>query len=125
MQGINLLDAILPYDKFQVYTINENGTANGTGLNMDLMAILEKKLNFTRKAVEPDDLNYGVEIDEGKFNGIIGMLQNGIVDISTAGLTIMIERSNVIDQTLPITTGTNTLIKKVKLYKNMYKMYFI
>ena len=80
---------------------------------MDIMTILEKKMNFTRKVIEPNEPIYGVQVSEGKFNGIIGMLQDGVVDISSAGLTVLIERSNVIDQTLPITTGTNTLIKKV------------
>ena len=80
---------------------------------MDLMAILEKELNFTRKVVEPKDKTYGVQIRKGKFNGIIGMLQDDIVDISSNGLSVILERSNVIDQTLPITTGMYSLLKKV------------
>ena len=80
---------------------------------MDIMSILGKELNFIRRVVEPPDGNYGVQIGNGKFNGIIGMLQNGTIDISTVGLTILKERSEVIDQLFPISTGYYSLVKMV------------
>lgn len=114
LAGIELTDVLLPTDVFHSYDyIDESGQANSQqGICADLLHVLGQKLNFTLNAIEPPDGQWGVELEDGKFNGIVGMMQNGSGDLSSAGLTILIERSQVMDYSMSFYQGIFTMVTK-------------
>ena len=68
---------------------------------IEVLQLLQDSLNFTVKTVQPKDRQWGVhqtDPETGKkyWNGIVRMLIDGEADISTAGLTLIKERAEVI-----------------------------
>ncbi len=66
----------------------------------------------TINTVPPDGL-YGAT-SNGSWNGIVGQLQGGSVDVSTAGLGVTKERSTVCDFTTGLVYNVNGLIVRLQ-----------
>ncbi|KAL3095880.1 hypothetical protein niasHS_005639 [Heterodera schachtii] len=71
------------------------------GFCIDLLKEMAKLLNFTYDIEVIDDGTYGVEDENGRWNGIIGVLQRHEADLSVSAVTITYSRVSVIDFTLP------------------------
>ena len=64
------------------------------------MQILQTTLNFTVKKIQPEDMKWGglmtdSSTNESRWNGIVGMLARGTVDICSVTLTATKERAQV------------------------------
>ncbi len=96
----------------QYQNIDANGNVKTTGFTSDVMKILMQKMNFTRKVIEPPDAQWGIMNENGKFNGIVGQLENEMGDFSSAGLNVILQRSQVIDFGVPFYQSMMTMIRK-------------
>ncbi len=66
--------------------------------------------NFSISWAVPKDKKYGVPIGNGSWNGIVGMVQRGEVDLSAATLAVTLERSHVITYSKTLMESHSTLI---------------
>jgi hypothetical protein len=67
-----------------------------SGVLFDIFLELHLKLNFSYTMVRSKEMKYGnLNETNGKWNGIIGMLQRKEVDFTIMDLTILAERSQV------------------------------
>ena len=63
-----------------------------------LLDTLCSKYNLTYRLVTPTDNNYGtLDPVTGRFNGVVGMVERGEVDIGAGDFTIMEQRQEVVD----------------------------
>ncbi|KAK6186486.1 hypothetical protein SNE40_008516 [Patella caerulea] len=63
--------------------------------------MLAKHLNFTFTFVQPSDGKYGGKSSDGKWQGLVGLLDREEVDMVIADFSITKERSKVVDFILP------------------------
>ena len=69
------------------------------GLFPEVLQLLMEKLNFSVTIVPSKDGKYGgLEEDKKTWNGLIGMLAEGEIDLSATDLTITSGRSEVVDR---------------------------
>ena len=77
--------------------VDLNKTTNAFhGPFIDLLRLLEEDLNFTATIAPSRDGFWGSETSNGTWNGLVGMLVDGVVDVAWAPLTFNLERSLVI-----------------------------
>ncbi|CAC5406402.1 GRID1 [Mytilus coruscus] len=80
---------------------------------MDLLKHLSDGLNFTYDLIGPPDGNWGAELDNGTWNGMVGQLQRKEIDMVATALTVLSQREMVMDFTQPYYyESTSILIKK-------------
>ena len=65
---------------------------------IDILKLLKLRLNFT--TINVFDERYGVKKDSGTWNGIIGKLVDGNINLIATDLTITPEREEVFTQYL-------------------------
>ncbi|KAK7493309.1 hypothetical protein BaRGS_00015435 [Batillaria attramentaria] len=82
---------------YQVFSVNKNGTKVYQGILIDLLHELCLRLNFTYVIVEAPDNNYGKLLDNGQWNGLIGMLTRKEIDIAVTGFRLTSQRAAVVD----------------------------
>ncbi len=58
-----------------------NPDPSKASFTMDLMKMIANNLNFSMVFIPPESGTFGIEDDQGNFNGMIGDLQNDIADI--------------------------------------------
>jgi hypothetical protein len=91
-----------------------------TGLFVDYLRHLESHLNFTAKVGLSQDGKWGSLEKEGStWNGMVGMLINNKTDIAAAGLTRTLQRSSVIDFSIPFEAEISTLIVARRVIPHM------
>ncbi|KAL4231608.1 hypothetical protein ACF0H5_009188 [Mactra antiquata] len=111
---------VLPeYPPFIYKEVARNG--NGTkfvyrGLCIDLFDEIAKKLEFEYELYESDDGYFGSLNDDGTWNGAIHELIHEKADIAIGPISVMSERENVVDFTVPFhePVGFTILMKKSK-----------
>ncbi|XP_059082976.1 glutamate receptor ionotropic, kainate glr-3-like [Tigriopus californicus] len=98
LQGFFLRTSTL--ENRPVITYFETGCSNSScfkGVLADLWHELQAIMNFTYKLTTPEDGEWGVELSEGVWSGIIGQLANDEVDISPVDMLVSSARNKVID----------------------------
>ncbi|GFS90773.1 lig_chan-Glu_bd domain-containing protein, partial [Nephila pilipes] len=85
---------------FEIYS-NSDGMPNIYGIEAELIKSITTKLNVEYEIVTPDDEQYGIELEDGNWTGIIGMLHRGEADIGIANLGIYEDRYRTVDYTSP------------------------
>ena len=74
---------------------------------------------------KPGDDYYGVVEKNGKWNGMMGMLQRGEVDLIAADLTVSLERQQAVDFTVPFYEDSVTiLLPKSRFDKSLFQFLF-
>ena len=77
----NMHQDILKYS-FYGTTKDMNGTISiKEGIHSDVLSALQARLNFTVKHVVPKKWYYGKEVKNGTWNGVIGELMRGKIDL--------------------------------------------
>ncbi|XP_046564373.1 glutamate receptor ionotropic, delta-1-like [Haliotis rubra] len=71
-----------------------------SGVSIDLLNELARRLNFSYTTVEPEDGEWGAHVN-GTWTGLIGMLVEKKADLVLAPLAVMKSREEVIDFTVP------------------------
>jgi ionotropic glutamate receptor len=92
------------------------------GYTFDLMEEIKKILDIDYELYIATD-GYGEPDDEGNWNGLVGELHNRRADIGLGAISVMAERENVIDYTVPYydLVGISILMKKAKMPTNLFK----
>jgi hypothetical protein len=57
-----------------------------TGNDFDLLKLFQSRLNYTIKAVVPEDEDWGADDGNGSWTGIIGMVKSREADVGASGL---------------------------------------
>ncbi|XP_076458894.1 glutamate receptor ionotropic, kainate 3-like [Babylonia areolata] len=93
--------------------LDQNGTVRYQGICMDILNELAFRLNFSYVILEPEDGLYGVQNDNGSWNGLVAMILRGEIDLGIGPITITTDRKTVVDFTVPyMEDGGGILTKK-------------
>ncbi|GMT36064.1 hypothetical protein PFISCL1PPCAC_27361, partial [Pristionchus fissidentatus] len=101
-----------------------NTGPNFEGYCKDLIDLIKENVdNFTYVLFEVEDGTFGTMDDNGNWNGIMGALVSGSADIALAPLSVMAERENDVDFTVPYydLVGTTILMKKNDVEYSLFK----
>ncbi len=81
------------------HPISFPGEAAGqfTGLAPEVVQVIQRVTNCTVSWVIPPDEKYGALLENGTWDGLVGMVQRGGADFAAAGLAITYQRSTVIN----------------------------
>ena len=117
LKKIELIDTVLDYPVLRKFTKKKNGEIlKENGIAPDILAVLQKRLNFSTKSVPPVDKKWGsIKDDNLTWSGMVGDLAYGRADISTALLSPSYERSDVIDFSITVFEYTVTLIQPMAI----------
>ena len=89
----------LRHHHFRIFSMHSppfvNQLENGEleGLSIDIVKLLQIAMNFTYNFTILNDEPFGVKLENGSFNGIVKLLQDGNVDFAAAMLQANDERS--------------------------------
>lgn len=94
-----------------------------SGYCIDLIEEIRKILGFEYEIRLADDNNFGSMNDDGEWNGMIKELVDKKADIALGALSVMAERENVVDFTVPYydLVGLSILMKKPKAETSLFK----
>ncbi|XP_071528866.1 glutamate receptor ionotropic, kainate glr-3-like [Panulirus ornatus] len=70
-----------------------NGSFSAFGIAVTFLDIIANKLNFTYTLVKPDDMEWGRELPNGSFTGMIGMCERKEVDVALGPFAVTYKRS--------------------------------
>ncbi len=114
LRGTTLVSGLLSWALFNRLETNTEGAVVGnSGIMADVTAYLALKMNFTESIVQPEDEKWGgVDPTTGQWNGIIGMLQRGEIDLTAGGLMHTRERDDVADFSVPLEKMAHTLLAR-------------
>nr|KAG5714837.1 hypothetical protein BaRGS_000325 [Batillaria attramentaria] len=82
------------------------------GFCVDLLDEIASVLNFTYVFVEPGDGQYGAPDGNGSWNGMVGMMLKGELDMAIGPFTITPGRKSVIDFTVPFMEDGGGILTK-------------
>ncbi|GFR02676.1 lig_chan-Glu_bd domain-containing protein [Trichonephila clavata] len=100
---------------FKLNTIGDKTVAEGyEGL---LLNCLAEKLNFEYEVILPPEGGWGSRSENGTWDGIIGLIQNGKADFGMPALGMTEERSKYLDYSL-----TYTILEKIFVTKEAGEM---
>ncbi|OQV18207.1 Glutamate receptor ionotropic, kainate 3 [Hypsibius exemplaris] len=104
----------------------DNTTVNAPpyiGYLIDLIQKISDELKFEYELYEVPDKLFGAVDDNGEWNGLIRELIDKKADIGLAPLSVMAERENVVDFTVPYfdLVGVTILMKKTNQEQSLFK----
>ena len=113
----------VPKPPFVIYDEERN---NYSGMLIDLLNELARRLSFQYDIYVEKDMEYGYMDDEGNWNGMIRELMEGNADIGLGAVSLMSERMRVVDFTEPIypPTGISILLQKPIVQTAFYRSLF-
>ncbi len=116
LNGIHLVNVILNWSAFNVYKVNKTGhLVNLDGPMPQILNHLSKVMNFTYATVLPKDCKWGSQSSvNGTWNGLVGIVADGVADMSGSGPTWTLERDTVVDFSHPLVESSMTLIAPLK-----------
>ena len=120
LRGITLLDSNVPYTPYAIKCIpicENNKTFKG--FTPDIVTALQSVLNFDLSLGEPPDNQYGVHLANGSWTGIVGQLDDKVIDFSSSGLLITQERLQVLDVSIAVWEDRNGFIMKTSHEKTV------
>nr|AAM47017.1 ionotropic glutamate receptor subunit [Homarus americanus] len=102
---------------------NEDGGDEYYGYCIDLINEIKEIINFEYEIAEAPDGKFGTMDDNHEWNGMIKQLIEKRADIALAPLSVMAERENVVDFTVPYydLVGITILMKKPKVPTSLFK----
>lgn len=101
----------------------DKGAPVWEGYCIDLIERLAQEMNFDYDLIEPERKTMGMRLENGKWNGLIGDLVSGEIDIAVAALKMTAEREEVIDFVAPYfeQTGITIVIRKPVRVTSLFK----
>merc|ERR1719187_1982247 len=103
--------------------MNEDGEEEFYGYCIDLIDEITKIVNFEYEIKEAPDGKFGTMDENNEWNGMIRQLIDKQADIALAPLSVMAERENVVDFTVPYydLVGITILMEKPKNPTSLFK----
>ncbi|XP_047495884.1 glutamate receptor ionotropic, delta-2-like [Penaeus chinensis] len=87
---------------FVFLEINSQGKIiRQSGFAFEMLNELQSKFGFRYELVSPYDGNWGNKLNNGTWNGMVGMVYRKEVDLGVGPFTVTLERAEVIDFTFP------------------------
>ncbi|XP_076314972.1 glutamate receptor ionotropic, delta-2-like [Tachypleus tridentatus] len=80
------------------------------GVIPEMLNVIKMAYGFSYKLVEPYDGQWGKNLDNGTWNGMIGMVIRKEVDLAASSITMMDKRETVIDFTVPFFQESSTIL---------------
>ncbi|RZF33895.1 hypothetical protein LSTR_LSTR009919 [Laodelphax striatellus] len=101
----------------------ENGNVNYKGYCIDLIEEIRKLVGFEYEIYVAPDNSFGEMDENGQWNGMIKELVEKRADIALGSLSVMAERENVVDFTVPYydLVGITILMKKPQTPTSLFK----
>ncbi|KAK4882739.1 hypothetical protein RN001_006058 [Aquatica leii] len=102
---------------------NENASRGYAGYCIDLMDEIANILEFDYEIRTVDDNKFGSMDPQGRWNGVVKELMDKKADIGLGSMSVMAERENVIDFTVPYydLVGITILMKLPKPSTSLFK----
>lgn len=88
------------------------GNEEYEGFIKDLLDELGRMMGFQYQIVLSEDNRYGVPIGDGRWNGLVGMVQDNKADFVAADLTVTSQRHDALDFSRPFMTAPITIVTK-------------
>ncbi len=76
---------------------------------LSFQELLSVQLNFSANMVPSFDGQWGIADANGTWNGMVGALVRKEADMCTAALSVLLERSRVIEYAIPLAKDIDTL----------------
>jgi ABC-type amino acid transport substrate-binding protein len=92
---------------------NETSSPVYVGYEIDLIKELARRLDFDYQLIVRSDKQHGIKLSDGGFNGVIGDVVSGRVDMALAALSILSDRVAVVDFTTSYMQLEMSMIMKV------------
>ncbi|XP_049863686.1 ionotropic receptor 25a isoform X2 [Schistocerca gregaria] len=123
VRKLNLLDTLQQQQPFVIKYQDENGSTKFKGYCIDLINAIRNITNFEIEIYEVADGKFGNMDEEGRWNGMIKDLIDKKAHIALGALSVMAERENVVDFTVPYydLVGITILMKKPKTPTSLFK----
>ncbi|XP_071524261.1 glutamate receptor ionotropic, delta-2-like [Panulirus ornatus] len=100
-------------------TYLEDGTPHPhSGIDVNIMNVLGRHLNFTYGVVEPIDRRWGGPEADGSVSGMVGMVARHEAHIAIDEITITGIRETVVDFTTPYFLESTTIVSRAPAEKN-------
>ncbi|KAK2171502.1 hypothetical protein NP493_1059g00000 [Ridgeia piscesae] len=112
-----------PSSQIEYYYHNTTTGYYYYGYCIDLLYSINRTMKFDFTLLEPPDQKYGAMSPDGTWDGMINELIYDRADIIASTLSVMAERENVIDFTVPYydLVGITILMKKPKFEYSVFK----
>ncbi|XP_059612709.1 glutamate receptor 2 [Phlebotomus argentipes] len=96
---------------------------NWTGYCVDLIDFIAERMNFDYEIVIPEKGSFGKNLGNGKWDGLVGDLVTGEIDIAVAAMKMTAEREEVIDFVAPYfeQTGISIVLRKPVRQTSLFK----
>ncbi|XP_042855611.1 glutamate receptor-like [Penaeus japonicus] len=98
--AVNVTFVRIAAETWQPYFLiskDENGKAVYSGIMWDLLQMLTAKMNLEFEIYQPPDGMWGVELPNGSWNGMLGMIQRQEVDMALGPFAVSYPRTKVAD----------------------------
>ncbi|KAL8608295.1 hypothetical protein ACOMHN_042162 [Nucella lapillus] len=124
LNGQKLSVGTAAWEPFVVVEHNSDGTAQYSGLCIDILRALSLSLNFTYELRVPEDGQFGSAVD-GNWTGLIKMLKDREVQLVVAPLAVDELRAAVVDFSTPFYLDyTGVLFRRPDPAPHKWKTYF-
>lgn len=102
---------------------DEKGNPIWEGYCIDMIERMSQVMDFDYDLIEPKSKSMGARTEDGKWNGLIGDLVSGEIDIAIAALKMTAEREEVVDFVAPYfeQTGITIVIRKPVRVTSLFK----
>ncbi|XP_076068506.1 glutamate receptor ionotropic, kainate glr-3-like [Oratosquilla oratoria] len=90
------------WEPFMRIAPGEDGVTHYSGVMWDILVILAAKMNLRFEILQPPDGLWGVEGENGSWNGMLGMLERGEVEMALGPFAVSYPRTKVSDFAVPV-----------------------
>ena len=112
LSGLTFNVGIFHYPPYSIINDYDNLSAS-TGFNMDLLHHLKKEMNFRVERFNvPESGNFGREVSNGSWDGVVGMCQRREIDFSSTLIKATLPRSFVIKYSQVVTSHSNVFVTR-------------
>ncbi len=114
LRGAELIDSVLLgyWPPICIVRLRQDSSVETRGFLPEALDVLSSRLNFTVQHVLAGDNEYGRMTPAGTWTGIVGQLNEKNADLSTSGLSITHERSQVIGYTVGVFINHVTILTR-------------
>ncbi|KAK7502681.1 hypothetical protein BaRGS_00005931 [Batillaria attramentaria] len=112
------------FGSYMLFSSDTQGTKVYQGVLMDMLNELSTRVNFSYTVIGSADTSYGVKLDNGQWDGLIGMLTRKEADIALAILRLTTERAAVADPTIPFSYENAWLVaRKPEPFRDSWRFF--
>ena len=101
------------YEFWKPFFFYDNGKGSFDGLFYRIIALAASRLNVTVDFIRNAEPGmWGSKASDGSWSGLIGMLHDGLADVSCGGMTLNAERREVVDYSINVVSLEDHLLSR-------------